>query len=76
MLFQRQREGNMGLYVINAQFEHHGVYECEARTTIHTVRASAPLKVYGKHHSDRSIIHICIIFIISVKFARKHKFFT
>ena len=66
-LLQRQREGNMGLYVINAQFEHHGIYECEARTTIHTVSASAPLKVYGKHHSDRitvyQLLNIIILYI-------------
>ncbi|WAR14667.1 CONT-like protein [Mya arenaria] len=44
---QRSREDSEGLYIINAQFQHHGEYECLAKTTIHTVSAVATLKVYG-----------------------------
>ncbi|XP_053378888.1 contactin-like isoform X2 [Mercenaria mercenaria] len=36
-----------GLYITNAQYKNSGKYECEARTTLQTVRVSAFLQVTG-----------------------------
>ncbi|KAH3826570.1 hypothetical protein DPMN_128476 [Dreissena polymorpha] len=44
---QEFRENQYGLYILNAQYEHAGYYECQAMTTIHSVRAGAMLRVYG-----------------------------
>ena len=45
---QGDQSGVYGLYLTRAQFEHTGVYECTALTTLHSDSRSAVLTVIGK----------------------------
>ena len=37
-----------GLRIVDAQYRNAGMYECEARTTIHSLTAAAPVTIVGK----------------------------
>ena len=46
---QDQNQGFYGLYLIQAQYEHYGTYECTAMTTLHSDSRSAMLTVTGMY---------------------------
>lgn len=59
-----------GLYITHAQYKHAGIYECEAKTTLHSDRRSAILSVRGPpgpvaglHSDDRDIAALSILLI-------------
>ena len=47
-LLQEEKAGVQGLYILNAQFEHEGWYECRATTVYDSISAGAYLTVWGQ----------------------------
>ena len=50
-LKQGRRENINGLYVVNAQYRHTGMYECIAETVTLSISRIAMVTVKGKHMS-------------------------
>ena len=42
------------MYIKHTQFEHGGLYTCEAKTALHTASRSAIVTVIGKYRKNRT----------------------
>ena len=47
-VLQEQKTGSGSLYILDAQFEHEGWYDCQATTVYDSVNAKAFLTVVGQ----------------------------